>query len=215
MFAKLYLDLDCSPMAPIPDKYWHYQSFFYLTNFCADEKFKELQIANANAGQCESILYIINQLGDYKEVMAIAGFVGDKDIVNRYLNHMKDLQIYTDYFRNKINPLFKEADNRRLYLPPHLRPYIPENVNIDLSNLKYEEFYRHLAMKRIFKMSCLKLLSKREIQCLYLLKKGYRYKEMGNLLSISSRTVETHLVNARDKLGLNSLLNLKKIIINN
>ncbi|WP_133140422.1 helix-turn-helix transcriptional regulator [Legionella genomosp. 1] len=210
MFAKLYLELDCSPMAPIPDEYWHYQSFFYLTNFCTDEKFRELQIANANEGQCESILYIINQLENYTEVMAVAGFVGDKDIVNRYLNHMKDLQIYTDYFSKKINQLFQEGDNRRLYLPPHLRPYMPENVNINLSYLKYEEFYRHLALKRIFKISSLKLLTRREIQCLFLLKNGHRYKEMGNYLSISSRTVETHLGNAKDKLGLNSLLDLKR-----
>jgi DNA-binding NarL/FixJ family response regulator len=47
-------------------------------------------------------------------------------------------------------------------------------------------------------------LSKRETEILELLSRGYRYKEIGNMLCISTETVRTHIRNIYQKLQVNN-----------
>jgi DNA-binding CsgD family transcriptional regulator len=49
---------------------------------------------------------------------------------------------------------------------------------------------------------CLKGLSQRELQCVFYLVQGYSAKQIASKLNISPRTVETHVGNIKDKLGL-------------
>lgn len=51
----------------------------------------------------------------------------------------------------------------------------------------------------------LEILTKREIQILKLICEGYSNTQIGSLLEISHRTVDTHRTNIRNKLGVNSL----------
>ena len=46
-------------------------------------------------------------------------------------------------------------------------------------------------------------LSKREIECVYYLTRGMTAKEIGKKISLSNRTVESYLENAKSKLGCN------------
>jgi len=58
-------------------------------------------------------------------------------------------------------------------------------------------------------------LSKREIQIIKLLAEGFRYKEIGEQLNISSRTVESHKNNILEKLDLHTVVDLVKYAIKN
>lgn len=49
------------------------------------------------------------------------------------------------------------------------------------------------------------ILTKREIETLKLIADGYSNTQIGKLLDISHRTVDTHRTNIRNKLGVNSL----------
>ncbi|MEI7597235.1 MAG: response regulator transcription factor [Bacteroidota bacterium] len=60
-----------------------------------------------------------------------------------------------------------------------------------------------------------KSLSYREIDVLKLLAEGLSYKEIGENLAISPRTVETHKKNISQKLGLSSTAEIVKWAINN
>lgn len=56
-------------------------------------------------------------------------------------------------------------------------------------------------------------LTNRERQVLKLLTEGKTTKEIGFVLSVSAKTVETHRLNIRDKLGIDSLPELTKFAI--
>lgn len=61
----------------------------------------------------------------------------------------------------------------------------------------------------------LSLLTKRELEILKHIAEGMHYKEIGDKLFISARTVETHKNNIMQKLGLNSTIELVKYAIKN
>ncbi len=54
------------------------------------------------------------------------------------------------------------------------------------------------------------LLTKREVEILKLIGNGYSNTQIGKLLEISHRTVDTHRTNIRNKLGVNSLAGMIK-----
>ncbi len=58
-------------------------------------------------------------------------------------------------------------------------------------------------------------LTKREMEILKLIAEGLHYKEIGDKLFISARTVETHKNNIMQKLSLNSTIELVKYAIKN
>ena len=47
-------------------------------------------------------------------------------------------------------------------------------------------------------------ITSRQLECLKLLSKGFSYKEIGNALQVTDRTVETHLKQIKDKLDIYS-----------
>ncbi len=57
-------------------------------------------------------------------------------------------------------------------------------------------------------------LSKRQIQCLYYLIRGYTAKQIGKSLGLSNKTVEFYFSNLKKKLGCNSRMELIKKTIN-
>lgn len=73
----------------------------------------------------------------------------------------------------------------------------------------------HIRSKNYIEEEQDKALSYREIDVLKLLSEGYSYKEIGEKLSISPRTVETHKKNISHKLGLSSTAEIVKWAINN
>lgn len=58
-------------------------------------------------------------------------------------------------------------------------------------------------------------LTKRELEILKLIAEGLHYKEIGEQLFISARTVETHKNNIMQKLNLNSTIDMVKYAIKN
>ena len=58
-------------------------------------------------------------------------------------------------------------------------------------------------------------LTDRQIEIIRLISESKSYKEIGNILSISERTVETHKIRILQKLELNSVIELVKFAIKN
>jgi DNA-binding NarL/FixJ family response regulator len=54
------------------------------------------------------------------------------------------------------------------------------------------------------------ILTKREIEILKLIGNGYSNTQIGKLLEISHRTVDTHRTNIRNKLSVNNLAGMIK-----
>ncbi|KTD25668.1 helix-turn-helix transcriptional regulator [Legionella maceachernii] len=202
LFAQLYLELNSPPMAPIPTPYWQYQSFFYLTKICNEKNYNTLLKQSILILNSDNPLYLVNQTLEYVEVAVFCSAPGDNPVINRYLNHMKDLMFFVTDFSEKMDPLFKDNEENHLILPPHLAPIVPVTSEQDGRLFHFDEFFRQLKLRKIFPMALLNRLTPREIQCLYYLSRGHGYKTIGNQLEISHRTVETHITNAKTKLNI-------------
>lgn len=203
-YAELYLQLSCPPIPTIPLDFWQNNSFYYLPKNGDDATYNELLRQSGIHFNCDDPLFFVKRMQDYTEVAVFCSVLGDKYAVNRYLNYIKEFTHFVEYFREETNSLFQQGSEERLYLPPGLRPNIPEakETTIITSEADYTNFYKRISNKGRLSANVLNHISQREMQCLYYLCKGYRYKDIGNQLSISDRTVETHITNARNKLNI-------------
>lgn len=204
LFAELYLTLNTPPIAPIPLQYWQFQSFYFFAKNCYEENYINLLKKSIRLLNSDNPLYIVNQFEKYIEVAAFCSVLGDHDVINRYLNHMTDLTIFVSKFSQEMACLLDQKQENQLILPPHLTPAIPKISVYKKPNSPFDIFYSQLILKKILPIQDLRKLTIREIQCLYYLCRGYGHKAIGNQLEISSRTVETHIINAKTKLNVHS-----------
>lgn len=201
-YAKLYLELNCSPIPSIPFDFWQNNSFYFLPKGGDDETYNKLLSQSNQRFNDDDPLFLINRMSAYTEVAVFCSFLEDKFATSRYLNAIKCFSDFMGFFRDEIEQTFQQGVNSRLYLPASTYPNIPELSCISIVQPNYTEFYRKIANKRSLDQYIWNKISQREMQCLYYLCKGYRYKDIANQLFISDRTVEVHITNARKKLNL-------------
>lgn len=83
-------------------------------------------------------------------------------------------------------------------------------------NLVFEDFYKSQRNAQHKKKSMLRMqLTKREMEVLSLIVDGKSYSEIGEKLSISTKTVDTHKTHILDKLGLKNTVELVKYALKN
>lgn len=109
-----------------------------------------------------------------------------------------------DAMREELVDAIQQVYNRREYLSKS----IPNTILMKFIN-KSKESGGTIETKKISE------LTRRELEILKLIAEGYHYKEIGEKLFISARTVETHKNNIMQKLGLNSTIELVKYAIKN
>ncbi|MGM0565181.1 MAG: response regulator transcription factor [Bacteroidota bacterium] len=109
-----------------------------------------------------------------------------------------------DAMREELVDAIQQVYNRQEYLSKS----IPNTILMKFIN-KSKESGGTIETKKISE------LTRRELEILKLIAEGYHYKEIGEKLFISARTVETHKNNIMQKLGLNSTIELVKYAIKN
>ncbi len=109
-----------------------------------------------------------------------------------------------DAMREELVEAIQQVYNRQEYLSKS----IPNTILMKFIN-KSKESGGAIETKKISD------LTRREMEILKLIAEGYHYKEIGEKLFISARTVETHKNNIMQKLGLNSTIELVKYAIRN
>ncbi|OJW47101.1 MAG: hypothetical protein BGO67_10345 [Alphaproteobacteria bacterium 41-28] len=134
---------------------------------------------------------------EYKEVFHFASNRENVQIMNFYVNNISFLENFAYYFREKISKKILEAP-KDIYIRirKNANPIIIEDakelcINSELSSS--HKFTLHLNGKWIS-------FSQRQIQCLSLLYRGKTAKEIGLILNLSYRTIESYLDTLRLKL---------------
>jgi DNA-binding CsgD family transcriptional regulator len=113
-----------------------------------------------------------------------------------YTTHLDSFYRFILYFKEKARYLIKQANKEKFFI---------ETLPIDspiFDNTKIKsEFYAETSINKLhMKFNNIEIvLSKREIDCLYLTMKNKTSKEIGQMLSISPRTVETYVSNVKLK----------------
>lgn len=128
---------------------------------------------------------------DSIEYFCFATNTNNKSIINNfYLNNLDFLYQFTLQFKEQAKYLLKQASREKLIIPPK-----EADRSVDLSQFEL-----------------IKKLSKRQLDCAFLLLKGMRSKEIAQAFSLSPRTVEFYIQNMKKKLNCSSQIELVLIL---
>ncbi|MFN7097702.1 MAG: helix-turn-helix transcriptional regulator [Gammaproteobacteria bacterium] len=113
---------------------------------------------------------------------------------------------FTHYFYDNASKLIQIVTKKenRLYLDDRIK-YQSDRVFPCFNNFNIDTFLQDIQHKRFYLYSPTVgdvYLSKAELRCITLLAQGKTAREIGDMLFRSNRTIESHIQNARTKLGL-------------
>ena len=126
-----------------------------------------------------------------------------------YNKHSEILEIFRDYFVNRLTCIINDAHNHRSYSPQanlilpsieqafYSKSLLEDNIHQFLNSIDVPSY----SVKRNYKDV---VLSKREIECLSYLTLGQSTKEIAYQLHVKPRTIEKHLENIRYKTDYHS-----------
>ncbi len=180
--------------APLPNKNLPKQ-YYHLVPQIGDELHCKTIEDGKKLFQIFYPLDIFLQNKNYQELFSFAIDTDTPDVIHWYFNNQPLFTKILDYLQPEINKLvsnnyhkiLKSDDPSKLPVPDQL---IDSNTENSLP------------------------LSKRELDCLELLAKGYSSKKIAQNLNISFRTVEKHLENIKIKLNCNTKDQLIQIVEN-
>ncbi|MCF6766669.1 helix-turn-helix transcriptional regulator [Thiotrichales bacterium 19S3-7] len=174
---------------------------FYLFDYFEAKKINELRSAEFNI---DHIIAWINSNNNYLEMFQFGVEADQCHRMNYYINHLKLLRRFITYFKNELIPNLN-LEKEKLLITPYL---IQENALYPLGNTNENlDQFLHQTKIKLFNLEGQYnnvSLTSRELDCLYELAKGLMIKEIAKNLSISPRTVETHLNHIKNKLTLTS-----------
>jgi len=159
----------------------------------------------------------------YCDFYFFSGAVGNQSLTNTLINNLDLLQRFILYFQDSTRKTIDLADKHKLSIPEHFK-HMPLD-DCDLMHLDYVlnrtqilrgDFIRSTVIKKI-NIKCLPYgivtLSPKEISCALALLQGKNAQETAEKLSVSKRTVETHLENLKLKLNCYKKSQLVEILL--
>lgn len=115
-----------------------------------------------------------------------------------YINNIELFEKFAVYFKQNIDT-FIEQDKSMLAQVDFVKAPNPQVENQILNNISHFKNIVDLKKVRVQHMGRTFYLTKRELDCLYLLHKGYGFKAIGKKLDLSDRTVEYYINKVKEK----------------
>lgn len=136
-------------------------------------------------------MVLVKHSKNYLETCCYSGLRSKGPLYNLFLNEIGIFNAFMEHFKKQLTCPLLQIIEEGLKLEDFKKDYgkPPEE-------LKRAQLLEKCGLKNILKVT------KREKECLLALRSGYTYKEIGDFLEISERTVEHYLNNIKDKLGL-------------
>lgn len=159
--------------------------------------------ARAEAGKRFNVDQILEWI-DHKEdgtvdMFGFATLCGQAEKVNFYFNNLELLKRFTYEFKDQASGMLKQVFAQPISIPGHnkLISDLSPETNICLP-VNFEQQVK---------------LSRREYQILRAICMGHTAKKIAQLLDLSHRTVESYIANIKNKLGIQSKVELVKYSI--
>jgi DNA-binding CsgD family transcriptional regulator len=231
-YLRCYQDRTCYVLSTRPDVYQYLlQAELPLTPSVPMEAFSNRQfyylIPNSNiygdaiyhVSTRFNLYYpldIIFRSNDYYEMFCYGINQDDFNKINYYLNNLCELKQFTKDFREKAHIILGKMDNTRIILPdsmfnPVKHLIIAYNESQDKINAGEKPIKNGYT---IWINNNHVKLTKREHDCLNYLLKGKTARETAHALSISRRTVETHLDIVKQKTFSRNKIDLISKLLN-
>lgn len=127
----------------------------------------------------------------------------DKKAYEKYLQNFDLFENFIFYYKDKAHKILEKAAENRLQVHEQ---HLQEKASIvTTSDLKEQNDKLLPKQYFLYHRSKNYAVSSREYQCLSLLAHGEKIKEIARSINLSARTVESHLVNLKHKLDLDTL----------
>lgn len=195
-YQKLY---KCSPFFRNHD---YIDSGVYLYRECGDIKFQNsIDMISTNL-DLEPIGGIVKKRKNHLVRFGYATSRKNKKLLqNNFINNIPILEKFNDFFLTEAAEIIQKSDGNYLDLPKEIGKdfYFPPKEYV--RNLNSEKKCKFLDSLNLINYKYLLQLSKREIDCLKLVKDGYTAKNIASELRISKRTVESYLQSIKNKLS--------------
>lgn len=166
---------------------------------------KLIQNLRQHYGYDHGIVLIENH-DDYIDYYSFAGYKDNPQIMNFFINNLDILMKFCLYFKEKAHDIVDTANDDKIILPESIMgtnlksgskgiSYTEDKINAYKEAIKINRYYvSSIPDKNSY-------LTSREFECTSRYALGYSSKEIGLILGLSSRTVETHVKAAKLKLG--------------
>jgi hypothetical protein len=189
---KHLMDLDLTSFSSVKPQ----QSYWFLW----DEELPEFPVKLAKeAHNLHHGLTLLRRKKTHYDMIAVAMPIYLGNSASFYLNHLKIIESFICDFETKHQELLDLVFNNCIELPkknwdPNLKKIILPSNSIFIPKIN-----NHITMQ--------------ELSCLRLLAKGLSYKEIGQTLSISPRSVETYLHRLKDRTQYKTKLDLHYLLL--
>ena len=167
--------------------------------------------------QVKNGITIVKSADGIRNAMELAGPMDERRISQIYRDRLYLLHEFMPYFEHKAQGILNLCDKeyavnmKDLYFlgePPQMDKATKDHVLAkEQENIAhFEEIIQSMPMaepaeNKVSDIEKLPDLSKRQSQCAYLLLNGKTAEETGEILAISKRTVEGHILTMKDKLN--------------
>lgn len=171
----------------------------------------EKNLAYAIENKVYHRLYITERGSDCYVTCGFGVTNDSKSVINFHMNAIGYLQKFINYFEFHASDLIHEHSLKyRFNIQNYHSKIIQEYYDFDFSFLKVADAATQSVVEKNDN-DMLVLISPREKKCLELMALGYTMKNAARKLDISPRTVEQHIRNIKDKLGLSTKNQLVEI----
>lgn len=200
--------------------FYYYQNQLYTqTDFEIDENYPEGNYL-WHSLHCKQVYQLAENLFDVahgitlvrdraygKDYWHFATSAKNYGVYNLYTNKIELLNGISQFILEKAAPEIKLAEKNL-----DLLPILTNKINITKPQIAYDSFKLDLSKYTFYRNEQEISLTKREIECLYYLSIGKTAYEISLILSISKRTVETHVQNIKNKLAIYKQCQLASIV---
>lgn len=169
----------------------------YLDTY--DKQFPEAEAfyrERAKRFQMDHGMVLVRHQKDYLETCCFSGLSTKRPLYQLFMNEQTLFKKFMEHFTAQLDVRLLTVLSQGIsLLDLKDKSHLPGAGNLYLSGERIA-LWEACGWKNLHK------LSKREKECLVLLKEGHTYSEMGVKLRLSERTIEHYLQSVRNKLGL-------------
>lgn len=163
--------------------------------------------------QLDHFLFLVEPHANHVDLFIVASKINNDSIINFYINKLDVLNKFKFYFREKAKELIIQSDKNKIFIPQDLKVDYLDPKKIQ--NMHIEDTERDMQIEpnkyAIIHQNRKIILTRKEVDCIDLLKQGYTIKEIGKLMCNSPRTIEDLISNVKCKLGVENKAVLLKI----
>lgn len=160
---------------------------------------EDFYLDRARLFQMDHGMVIVKHQKNYLETCCFSGLLSQKPLYNLFMNETALFNLFMGHFKRQL-------DRRLLAMLEQGITLGDIKTSFGKSSQKDSNGLGTYPSSLIAACGCQQImkLSRREKECLALLRQGYSYQEIGVHLKLSSRTIEHYIESAKNKLGLES-----------